>query len=815
VKSALHKFKGSFLRRRVDCDALDGKVVVRGLSVGYDEFTVALDAKGAAGAASLTTSMFVAVFEEIVPKHPAVAIAIAIADPFTMEWAGGPLPWPRKEALPVDAQFVHSLQVSVARAQSENTRPIGNVSAAKDFGFRFDRNSLEFMCYRQFHGTVTLSVSNAKSESLPQPTTRSAEIEVYCFPQFRYDSNLMEMGVGTRKNAKELYPEWVSSAAAKEFEILIDQKESEVVSVMDTHKVQAKRLGQATITGQLVHPQQRVHVHRPGFENTLNIIVLFKGFTMAMPAHWVIEGHAQVAHIEGLDGEHHILPNRQNFDDVHVQWTSEDPNIVQLAPILPRPDAAVSSAAGDGVEDERLSAGTGLSVLLVAHSVGQCNVKAVVTLRNPPKKIKAVFQLTQTVTVLPRVVTPSNTVILKRNSSTALPAALQPDCNVDSLGAVYEAKHDYSGPAGTVFVEEKKLRVSEDARAGDNVVVTLVLQSPDHDGRGAHRVQQYPLNQAASLIVSIVEPTGLSLLSSPYGGSMKMDNAVYTQSVRDLLDGDQPFWTTLSSAQRVRNVDFSRTENVMCERQSVVVKVSILDELARELHAMEQCKAVSNDSAIVAARKEIQIGTDRVGGAVYAAVQLDALQPGFATITFQGEKDPLSVAAAPSPAQSRDFYVNDDPTFLRTFLTIRVLSAVECEAQFGVHFVDSGSVSRNDSAQSPQRNDVRAKPQQQQQDGRRNAAERARRRAATATVALEKEAGWRVANRNAIGALLVAVLVVIVGCGWNTCCAGNGTLNPAVGQSGLQHAAQFDPIRSLNLGNSVNNPYSQRNSFQM
>merc|ERR1719295_488876 len=203
------------------------------------------------------------------------------------------------------------------------------------------------------------------------------------------------MGVGTRRNAKELYPQWVSSEAASEFEIEIKQKESaHIVSVMDNERVQAKRLGQATISGTLVHPTGRVHIHPPGFQNALNIIVLFKGFTMEMPAFWMLEGNDQIVHIEGLDGTHHILPNRQNFDDVFVEWTSDDANIVQLAPILPRPDALVHSKRG-GVgsrhrdEDaKRSNTGTGLSVRLVAHSVGQVNIKAVITLRNPPKQIK-------------------------------------------------------------------------------------------------------------------------------------------------------------------------------------------------------------------------------------------------------------------------------------------------------------------------------------------------------------------------------------------------------------------------------------------
>lgn len=435
--------------------------------------------------------------------------------------------------------------------------------------------------------------------------------------------------------------------------------------------------------------------------------------------------------------------------------------------------------------------------------MGPVNIKAVITLRNPPKKIKAQFQLTTTVTVLPRAVSPCNSIILKRNSSIPLLGQFQPETNVDSLGQIYALKHDYSGVQGTVFVEDKKLKVASDARSGQNVVVTLVLQSPEHDDRYAHKVKQYPLNQASSLTVSIVEPTGLNLIDSPYGGVLMMENAVYTQSVKNIMgSNDQPFWTSLSSAQTVRSVEYSRTENILCEKQSVLVKIAILDELARELHAMEQCKAVSNDTTIVDARKEIKIGTDRVGGAMYASVQLDALQPGYATITFQGEKDPQSENGVQS-TQSKGDYVMDDPNFLRTFLTIRVLSTAECEAQFGVHFVDFGGSAKNESTRTQprkeklkERNQMRSTP------------------TTTTAVPTEPEQGWWMRYKLTITMVLVTALTLIVCCGWNACGTSNA-LTMATVNDRQHHAAQFDPLRQLSrsgLGGLNNNPYSQQQS---
>ena len=784
---------GQFGTDYIDCDNLDGRVIVRGLEEGYDKFTITLEMTEMEGKVQ-STGMFVSVYNGLKPRHSKVAIAININNPYVMKWTGGPNPWPTKEVWPVDSQFVHELEVSIPQR-------IGN-NATKDFGYQYDGETLEFLCYRQFHGIVELTVSNLRSDSLPRPASSRAEIEVFCFPQFRYDSNSIEMGVGTRKNAKELYPKWVSSKAATNFTIQIKEETSDrrIVSVMDNERVQAKRLGEARISGTLMHKTGEVYIHPPGFHNSLTIIVSFEDFSMEMPALWMLEGNDQIVHIEGLDGTHHILPNRQNFDDVFVEWTSDDANIVQLAPILPRPDALVHSKRG-GVgsrhrdEDaKRSNTGTGLSVRLVAHSVGQVNIKAVITLRNPPKQIKTnKFLLTRTVKVIPRR-SPCNSIILKPNSSTALPGEFQPETNVDPHGQIYEVKFDYSDD--TVFVEDKTLRVTSEARSGQHVVVTLVLQSPDRYAEEWN--EKYPFNQASSLTVSVVEPTGLNVLSSPYGNTLMMDNAVYTESVKDLLSGNsQPFWTHLSSAQNVQTVDVSTTENVLCEKQSVLVKIAILDPLTRELHAMEMCKAVSNDTTIVDARKEVKIGTDRVGGAMYATVQLDALQPGYATITFQGEKD-SHISMMHSSEEGTDYYVNDDPNFLRTFLTIRVLSAVECQTQFGVHFLDTNGAAKNKS--------VRGSTQRVEAFNERK--QNVNAPSSVGAVAMEAQDGWFQQNRLAVVMTLMVAAVFFGCCCWNNLFL-NGNLNTAAVNQGRHHAAQFNPMIPVmnNAHSGLNNPY--------
>merc|ERR1712130_349898 len=112
-----------------------------------------------------------------------------------------------------------------------------------------------------------------------------------------------------------------------------------------------------------------------------------------MPSYWIINENDMIAHIEGLDENHHILPFRHNFDDVFVEWISEDPNIIELAPIIPRIHNDELSETGN----ERNGVGTGISVKLLAHSVGQVNIKCVVNLKTTKNIKKKQFQLVTTI----------------------------------------------------------------------------------------------------------------------------------------------------------------------------------------------------------------------------------------------------------------------------------------------------------------------------------------------------------------------------------------------------------------------------------
>jgi len=243
---------------------------------------------------------------------------------------------------------------------------------------------------------------------------------------------------------------------------------------------------------------------------------------------------------------------------------------------------------------------------------------------------------------------------------------------------------------------DQRLKVSKNAPPGENIAVTFSLKSPQV--QIPHKVKQYPLTQAASLIVSIVEPTGLNLLNPAF----IEDNAMYTQSVGYDGTGNQQFWNTLSSSSTTQSqidTKYSKTDNILCEKQNITLKIAILDELARNLHVMDQIKVVSNDTTIVLPRKDITIREENIGGPMYATVQLDALQPGFATITFR-EKD-VSVSSSSDinkPAQS-EIYVYDDPQFLRTFLTIHVLSSSDCVDYFGIKFSDD-IITRNETSRS-------------------------------------------------------------------------------------------------------------------
>ncbi len=618
----------------------------------------------------------------------------------------------------------------------------------------------------------------------------------------------------TRKNAKALYPEWVRSEAAKEFVIKLEQKESatDIVTVVENEKVVAKRLGSSFISGQLTHPTQRVYIHPTGFSNQLQIIVLFKDFSMEMPAFWIVNGNHQIAHIEGLDGHHHILPFRHNFDDVFVEWHSEDANIVELLPILPRQRQHIEYSEDEkrSMKSERNSVGTGLSVRLHAHSVGQVNIRAVISLRNPPHSIQNRFELVQTVTVIPQVVSPCNSIILKPNSSLSLSPWLNPDTSVDSIGQIYQIHHEFSSKnEDYVSVQNKRLKVGSNAPIASNIAVTQILHSPEK-GRGEKK--QYPLAQAASLIVSIVEPSGLNLLKS----SFVTENAVPLLSRQYHLGEDQPFWSSSSSYSSNTEATYSKTENLLCEKQRVTLKMAILDELARELHVMGECRVESNDTTIIKPAKDILFGTDSIGGPMYGEVQLDALQAGYATVTFREKNENENKNKKPLSADS-DLYVYDDPEFLRTFLTVHVLSSSECESQFGVSYLDSvgpaaagsnGTLSRMDKMEegAPTMNSMKMKMQREHKWQSSNTKMHSKSKS--------NSSGKGMA---AICLVLVLVLVVIVCCSWSqswfrvdtASSSSSGTLSSSfmLGGNDNGNISMFNPLANVNLNQSQNNPY--------
>ena len=113
---------------------------------------------------------------------------------------------------------------------------------------------------------------------------------------------------------------------------------------------------------------------------------------------------------------------------------------------------------------------------------------------------------------------------------------------------------------------------------------------------------------------------------------------------------------------------------------------------------MEQIKVESNDTTIVLPSNDIKISTESIGGAMYATVYLNALQPGFATITFR-EKD-----ESQQPQSEQPVFIYKNPEFLRSFLSIHVLSSSQCDEQFGVIFDDFAN--RNVSQQSVSANNV-------------------------------------------------------------------------------------------------------------
>jgi len=696
-----------------DCSrCCDGVVIVHGLRAGYERFEIGFvderrDLVRHAG-------MFVSVYEEIVPQHLAVAIAININEAYIMRWVHGPLPWPLDvsvgNATKFDEAFVSGLLVDVVSGDGVHEKN----QQKKKFGIRYNGKTLEFVCYQPFHATLQLRVSNRKSDSLPLPVTSVADIEVFCFPPFQFNASKIEMGVGTRRAAAEFFPDWLKQdEAAAEFTVALqqqDQDDDNVVSIVSAQHLVAKRLGSCLIQAQFEHPTQRVYVHRPGFDHTLQIVVLFKDFAMQMASLWMMHGQAQMAHIEGVDGHRHILPFRHNFDDVDIVWKVEDPSVVRLMPVVAPPlingrgerDGVV---VADGKTDEQQQQQSpqqqhgmyarGLSIKMVAHSVGQSNVRAQITLRNAPTNIKSEFEIVKTVTVIPRVVDDCNALILKPNSTYALSARYNPDTSVVGVGNVYKMYIDQRQKF--IHVNDRRqpplLSVDKHAPIGHHVALTFLLQSEQRAKHaGATKTastKQYPLTQASSLMISIVEGAGLHLVHA----HTAYDNAVFSHTMdvgsssSSSASASSLFWS--SSKHKGSNVHstasankYRYTDNILCERQNISLKVAILDELARNLHVMDQIKVISNDTSVILPAKDIQIREESAdsGGAMFATVHLHAAQPGFAVLTFR-EKD-----IDPSTPTLAEIYVYDDPKFLRSFVTIQVVSSAECRAMFGVEF---------------------------------------------------------------------------------------------------------------------------------
>ncbi len=287
----------------INCTQMIGQILVRGINEGYDEFTISLN--------EIFTKMFVSVYKPIQPHHSSVAIAININEPYTMHWSAGPLPWPIKEEIPIDNQFIHPLQVDIPYNNNNNN------TNDKYYGFNYNGKILEFICYKSFHNWIQLSVSNRVIENnLLYPIISIVNIEIFCLKQFKFNSSVMEMGVGTRKNTNILYPQ-----IDNEFYIKISQMDdinNDIISIINNNNIIAKRLGSSHIIGTLHsnnnNNNNNIHIHPIGFNDKLEIIVLFKDFIIEMSSYYIINGAQQIAHIEGLDGDHHILPFRHNFD---------------------------------------------------------------------------------------------------------------------------------------------------------------------------------------------------------------------------------------------------------------------------------------------------------------------------------------------------------------------------------------------------------------------------------------------------------------------------------------------------------------------
>eukprot|EP01084_Bolivina_argentea_P162128 282176_1 len=128
---------------------------------------------------------------------------------------------------------------------------------------------------------------------------------------------------------------------------------------------------------------------------------------------------------------------------------------------------------------------------------------------------------------------------------------------------------------------------------------------------------------------------------------------------------------------------FSRTENILCENQNISIKISVLDELARELHIIDHIIVESNDSSIIfVPNNQIKISNEKNGGPMYATIQLYAAQNGYATIMLRevlsssigSEIRSQTQSSSQSSSSSSSKYIHESPDFLRTFLQIHVLS---------------------------------------------------------------------------------------------------------------------------------------------
>jgi len=164
-------------------------------------------------------------------------------------------------------------------------------------------------------------------------------------------------------------------------------------------------------------------------------------------------------------------------------------------------------------------------------------------------------------------------------------------------------------------------------------------------------------------------------------------NAMYSHSVSVSSHGNEsPFW---AQTQRVRaSAEFGATENILCEREVLTVRVAILDDLARSLHGDSwHCRVDSNDTSIVAPHK-CQM-TQNENGAMFATVVLEAKQRGFATLTFREQSKEVSPSKETSTTS--EMYIFEDPQFLRTFATMRVVDSAECVRHFGVRFADEAT----------------------------------------------------------------------------------------------------------------------------